>query len=69
VHGALVLTRVLTAERAYRAISWTTVVLIAGMIPVSVAIQHSGAADDLAACSSTSSATRARTCCSWGCSS
>lgn len=45
---ALVLTRVLTAEQAYRAISWTTVVLIAGMIPVSVAIQHSGAADDLA---------------------
>ena len=45
---AIVLTRVLTAEQAYRAISWTTVVLIAGMIPVSVAIQQSGAADDLA---------------------
>jgi di/tricarboxylate transporter len=45
---ALVLTRVLTVEQAYRAISWTTVVLIAGMIPVSVAIQQSGAADDVA---------------------
>jgi di/tricarboxylate transporter len=45
---AVVLTRVLTVEQAYRAISWTTVVLIAGMIPVSVAIQQSGAADDVA---------------------
>jgi di/tricarboxylate transporter len=45
---ALVLTGVLTVEQAYRAISWTTVVLIAGMIPVSVAIQQSGAADDVA---------------------
>jgi di/tricarboxylate transporter len=43
-----VLTGVLTVEQAYRAISWTTVVLIAGMIPVSVAIQQSGAADDVA---------------------
>jgi di/tricarboxylate transporter len=45
---AIVLTGVLTAEQAYRAISWTTVVLIAGMIPVSVAIRQTGAADDLA---------------------
>jgi di/tricarboxylate transporter len=45
---AVVLTGVLTTEQAYRAISWTTVVLIAGMIPVSVAIQQTGAADDLA---------------------
>jgi di/tricarboxylate transporter len=45
---AVVLTGVLTVEQAYRAISWTTVVLIAGMIPVSVAIQQSGAADDVA---------------------
>jgi di/tricarboxylate transporter len=45
---ALVVTGVLAAEQAYRAISWTTVVLIAGMIPVSVAIQQTGAADDLA---------------------
>jgi di/tricarboxylate transporter len=45
---AIVLTGVLTAEQAYRAISWTTVVLIAGMIPVSVAIRQTGAADDVA---------------------
>jgi di/tricarboxylate transporter len=45
---AMVLTRVLTPEQAYRAISWTTIVLIAGMIPVSVAIRQTGAADDLA---------------------
>ena len=44
----IVLAGVLTAEQAYRAISWTTVVLIAGMIPVSVAIRQSGAAEDLA---------------------
>ena len=45
---ALVVTGVVTAEQAYRAISWTTIVLIAGMIPVSVAIGQSGAADDVA---------------------
>jgi di/tricarboxylate transporter len=45
---AVVLTGVLTSEQAYRAISWTTVVLIAGMIPVSIAIQQTGAADDVA---------------------
>ena len=45
---ALVLTRTVTATAAYHAISWTTVVLIAGMIPVSTAIQSTGAADDVA---------------------
>jgi di/tricarboxylate transporter len=46
--GALVLTRVVTLEQSYRAISWTTVVLVAGMIPLSTAMSSSGAADDLA---------------------
>jgi di/tricarboxylate transporter len=46
--GALVVTRVLTLEAAYRAISWTTVVLVAGMIPLSTAMRSSGAADKLA---------------------
>ncbi len=46
--GALVLLRITTMERAYRAISWTTVILIAGMIPLSTAMQRSGAAQDLA---------------------
>jgi di/tricarboxylate transporter len=46
--GAMVLTRVLRLEQAYRAISWTTLILIAGMIPLSTAIQDTGAADVLA---------------------
>lgn len=46
--GAMVLTRVLRVEQAYRAISWTTLILIAGMIPLSTAIQGTGAADILA---------------------
>jgi di/tricarboxylate transporter len=46
--GAVVLTRVLTIRQAYRAISWTTVVLVAGMIPVATAVEQSGAAGDIA---------------------
>jgi di/tricarboxylate transporter len=46
--GAMVLLRVLTMEQAYRGISWTTVILVGGMIPLSTAIQESGAAAQLA---------------------
>jgi di/tricarboxylate transporter len=46
--GALILTRVLTMYQAYRAISWTTVILVGGMIPLSTAVQQSGAAEDIA---------------------
>jgi di/tricarboxylate transporter len=46
--GALVVTRVVTLDQAYRAISWTTVVLVAGMIPLSTAMTSSGAAGQLA---------------------
>jgi di/tricarboxylate transporter len=46
--GALVLTGVVTLEQGYRAISWTTVVLVAGMIPLSTAMTSSGAAEQLA---------------------
>jgi di/tricarboxylate transporter len=46
--GALVVTRVLTPEAAYRGISWTTVVLVAGMIPLSTAMTQTGAADLIA---------------------
>ena len=46
--GALVLSRVVTIEQAYRSISWTTVVLVAGMIPLSTAMTASGAADKIA---------------------
>lgn len=45
---ALVVLGVVTAEQAYRAISWTAIVLFAGMIPVSLAIAQTGAADDVA---------------------
>ena len=45
---ALVLVGALDAEQAFRSVSWTTVVLIAGLIPLSEAIRTTGAADDLA---------------------
>ncbi|GAA1953049.1 SLC13 family permease [Agromyces allii] len=43
--SALVLLKVVTPTRAYRSISWTTVVLVAGMIPLSTAFVQTGAAD------------------------
>ena len=46
--GAMIITRVVTVYQAYRSISWTTVILVAGMIPLSTAVTQSGAADDLA---------------------
>jgi di/tricarboxylate transporter len=46
--GAIVVGRVLTIEQAYRGISWTTVVLVAGMIPLSTAMTETGAAARLA---------------------
>ncbi|WP_347977939.1 SLC13 family permease [Microbacterium sp. ProA8] len=42
---ALVLSRTVTVTAAYHAISWTTVVLIAGMIPLSTAFISTGTAD------------------------
>ena len=42
--GALVLLRVVSPEGAYRSINWTTVVLVAGMIPLSAAMTETGAA-------------------------
>lgn len=45
---AMVLGRVVSVNQAYRSISWTTVILIGGMISLSVAMQSSGAADQLA---------------------
>ncbi|TAJ48612.1 MAG: SLC13/DASS family transporter [Herbiconiux sp.] len=46
--GAMVLLRVVTVAQAHRSISWTTLILVAGMIPLSTAIQVSGAADLIA---------------------
>jgi di/tricarboxylate transporter len=43
-----VLLRVVGVQEAYRAVSWQTVVLIGGLIPLSIAIQDSGAADLIA---------------------
>jgi di/tricarboxylate transporter len=46
--AAMVVLRVLTAHQAQRAISWTTLILVGGMIPLSTAITVSGAADLIA---------------------
>jgi di/tricarboxylate transporter len=44
----MVVLGVLRTEEAYRAVSWTAVVLIAGLIPVSTALQDTGAAEKIA---------------------
>ena len=46
--GAMVCLRVLPVTQAYDAVSWTTLVIVAGMLPLSAAIQGSGAADRIA---------------------
>jgi di/tricarboxylate transporter len=46
--GAVLLTGILSVEQVYRSISWTTVILIAGMMPLSTAIIETGAAELLA---------------------
>ena len=46
---AMVLTRCLTPEDAYGAIDWRVIVLIAGVLPLGIALQQSGAAEFLAA--------------------
>lgn len=48
--GALgmILTRVLTMDEAYQSVEWMTVFLLAGLIPLGRAFQHTGAADLMA---------------------
>lgn len=46
---AMVLLGVLTVEQAYRAVNWTTVILVGAMIPLSTAMEITGAANLLAA--------------------
>ena len=46
--GAIVVSGVLSPAQAYRAISWTTVVLVGGMIPLSTAFTATGTADLIA---------------------
>jgi di/tricarboxylate transporter len=43
--AGMVVLRVVGVQEAYRAVSWQTVVLIGGLIPLSIAISDSGAAD------------------------
>ena len=45
---AMVVLRVVTVPQAYRSVSWQTVVLIGGLIPLSIAIKDTGAADLIA---------------------
>lgn len=45
---AMVLLRVVGVQQAYRSVSWQTVVLVGGLIPLSTAIESSGAADVIA---------------------
>ena len=45
----MVLTGCLTMEQAYRAIDWRAIFLIAGMLPLGIAMQETGAAEYLAA--------------------
>jgi di/tricarboxylate transporter len=46
--GALILSRVLTMRQAYHSVNWTIVVMVAALIPVSVAVEQSGVAADIA---------------------
>lgn len=57
---ALILLGVLSPNQAYRAISWTTIVLVGGMVPLSHALQSTGAAELIAQGLRSSSATRRR---------
>jgi di/tricarboxylate transporter len=45
---ALILLGVLSPNQAYCAISWTTIVLVGGMVPLSHALQSTGAAEQIA---------------------
>lgn len=42
--GAIVLSRILSVEQSYRAIDWTTVILVGALMPLSIAMVETGAA-------------------------
>jgi di/tricarboxylate transporter len=44
----LIASRTITVDQAYRAISWTTVILVAGMMPLATAMRTTGAAESMA---------------------
>ena len=43
--GAMIALRIVSVQQAYRGISWTTVLLVAGMIPMATAVTKSGAGE------------------------
>lgn len=46
--GAMILLNVVTVKQAHRSMDWTTLILVAGMIPLSTAIAETGVAENLA---------------------
>jgi len=46
--GAVILSGILTVEQSYRAIGWTTVILVAALMPLSTAMVETGAAQLMA---------------------
>lgn len=46
--GAVVLLGIMSIEQAYRSINWTTVIMVAAMMPLSTAMERTGAAQLLA---------------------
>lgn len=46
--GAMLFTKCLTRTQAYRAVSWSTVILIGAMIPMAVALNDTGGAERIA---------------------
>ena len=42
--GAMILSRIMSVQQSYRAIDWTTVILVAAMMPLSTAMTETGAA-------------------------
>jgi di/tricarboxylate transporter len=46
--GAIILSRILTVEQSYRAIDWTTVILVGALMPLSTAMVQTGAAQLMA---------------------
>ncbi|CAH1672114.1 Citrate transporter [Hyphomicrobiales bacterium] len=46
--GAIILSGIMSVEQSYRAISWTTVILVGAMMPLSTAMVETGAAKMLA---------------------
>jgi di/tricarboxylate transporter len=46
--GAIILSGIMTVQQSYRAVEWTTVVLVAALMPLSTAMVQTGAADYLA---------------------